>query len=195
MRPVIAALSLALLASSSAASPLPDPDTEVAMREFEAGAELYRQRRYEGAIARFEAAWKLKPLPLFDYNIARCYDRLGRWGDAADAYERYLAVAAPGGSEAALVADRVAVLRARARDDARAKLPAPVAVAAVATPVSSAPDLAGPRKRAGGWRWWVAGSAGVAVVGGAVVGLGVGLREGEVQYPTTTEGLYVVRFP
>ena len=43
-----------------------------------------------------EAAYQLKPLPDLQYNLAQCYERLGRYNDAATAYETYLK-AQPGG--------------------------------------------------------------------------------------------------
>jgi tetratricopeptide (TPR) repeat protein len=70
--------------------PPQDPDTEVARRHFDRGTELYDRQDYQNAVGEFKAANEAKPHPDFDYNIARCYDRLGDWNDALTYYKRYL---------------------------------------------------------------------------------------------------------
>jgi tetratricopeptide (TPR) repeat protein len=107
MRGIVVAL---LLPCWAGAGELPDPDTEVAQRLFTEGAAAYDAHDYVAALARFEAARRIKPLPAFDYNIARCQDRLGHEREALDGYERYLA-SQP--LDAAEVQGRVAVLRRR----------------------------------------------------------------------------------
>ena len=136
----IVALCLVLAAHVAAADePAPppatvDPDTEVARRHFERGIELYDQEKYDEAIAEFQAANVARPRPAFDYNIARCYDRLGDWSHALDYYRRYLAAAGtlPDADE---VRGRVQELEERTR-----KLtPPPVAAPAPPPPVAAAP--------------------------------------------------------
>jgi tetratricopeptide (TPR) repeat protein len=70
--------------------PPQDPDTEVARRHFDRGTELYDRQEYQNAVAEFKAANEAKPHPDFDYNIARCYDRLGDWNGALTYYRRFL---------------------------------------------------------------------------------------------------------
>ena len=193
-------LAAALFALPALAQPvLPDPDTEVAARRFAVGAEFYRRQQYEDAIREFEAARKLAARPLLDYNIARCLDRLGRWTDAADAYERFLD-AAPGAPEAREVHDRVVVLRRRVAEESPRTVPVvavvPVpAVRPVPAAVHAPPPV--PVKAPSRWRWWAGGAVGVAVMGGVAVGLGVGLSgsEGTAMVPMTDYGHFDVRFP
>jgi tetratricopeptide (TPR) repeat protein len=66
-------------------------ETEVAKLRFSLGDLLYKADRYGEAVIEFEAARKLRPSPNFDYNIARCYERMKDWDAAVAAYERYLA--------------------------------------------------------------------------------------------------------
>lgn len=106
-------LTLLLLSSVASAQPTMDPDTEVARREYGAGAALYESGKYELALEKFRAAEKIDPSPDFDYNIARCLDRLGRWQEAADSYERFVQ-ARPDAPETAGLRERIRVLRARA---------------------------------------------------------------------------------
>ncbi|HEY2745691.1 MAG TPA: hypothetical protein VGL86_13745, partial [Polyangia bacterium] len=89
-----------------------DPDTEVAQRLFGEGVAAYGAHDYAHALEKFEAARRIKPLPAFDFNIARCHDRLGQAAPAIAAYERYLAQA-PDAPDAAEVRERVGILRAR----------------------------------------------------------------------------------
>jgi tetratricopeptide (TPR) repeat protein len=120
-----------------------DPDFEVAQREYRRGSELYEQSRYEEAIQSFEKANAARPRPAFDYNIARCYDRLGKWPEAVRFYERYLA--SPGTANdpgAATVRTRAAQLRARLSAPPKpAETPGSSPPSVVLTPstVSSAP--------------------------------------------------------
>src|SRR5438067_1644343 len=113
-----------------------DPDTEIAQRLFAEGAAAYDAHDYAHALERFEAARRVKPLPAFDYNIARCHDRLGQAAPAIEAYERYLA-AAPDAADAGEVRTRVAVLRARVEPTA----------AGQGAPRQGAPRLDAPRPR------------------------------------------------
>ena len=104
-------LGLTLLAALPARAE--DPDTEIARRHFIAGAKLYNDARYEEAISHFIAARVVKSSPAFDYNIARCHDRLERVAAAIEWYERFLEHA-PDGPEQVTARERLGVLRARA---------------------------------------------------------------------------------
>ena len=90
-----------------------DPDTAAARRHSQR-AQLYEQGHFADALAEFEVARRIKPLPALDYDVARCKERLEDWGGAADAYERYLA-AAPDASDGPELKARVATLRERER--------------------------------------------------------------------------------
>src|SRR5436309_2186453 len=89
-----------------------DPDTEIARRHFGKGSELYKKGDYAGALKEFQSARVIKPAPGFDFNIARCLDRLERWNDAIVAYERFVATAT-NPAEKNEAKERVRILRAR----------------------------------------------------------------------------------
>ncbi len=147
--------AIALMASVSSAqnirSSAADPDSEVARKHFDRGSELYSELKYEQAIVEFQAANEAKPHPDFDYNIARCFDRLGDWPHALDYYRRYLAVS-PKSDD---VRARVAELQTRLER----LVPSPSPETAVVTPP--------PRP----WRLRLAaitvGAAGIAALAGA----------------------------
>jgi tetratricopeptide (TPR) repeat protein len=96
------------------ADPMDDPDTTAARRHFDAGLHYYDHEDFKGALAEFQAARRSKPLPAFDYNIGRCYDRLEMYNEAIDLYERYLR-AAPQSSDAAEVRGRIDALKERVK--------------------------------------------------------------------------------
>jgi tetratricopeptide (TPR) repeat protein len=66
-----------------------NPDMEIARRHFRRGSELYQAGEYEQAIVEFKAARRAKPAPAFDFNIARCYDRLEQLDAAIEWYEHF----------------------------------------------------------------------------------------------------------
>jgi len=68
-----------------------DDKTERARIHLKAAIAYYDEARYEDAAREMEAAYQLKPLPDLQYNLAQCYERMGRYDDAAKAYESYLA--------------------------------------------------------------------------------------------------------
>ena len=111
-------------------SVIPDPDTDAARRHFDRGTALYGQQRYADAVREFETARRIKPLPAFDFNIARSFERLEAWAAAADAYDRYLD-SLRAGKEADDIRARIAVLRARLDESA-----VPKAVPSTTSPAS-----------------------------------------------------------
>jgi tetratricopeptide (TPR) repeat protein len=170
---------VALLTSVSARAAGDDPDTEVARRHFDLGASAYREGQYETAAAEFEQARRIKPLPAFDFNLGRTYDRMERVDDAIAAYERYLGHT-PLPPDADEVRARIAVLRGR-RVVASVSKPAPA-------PAPARPPV---YKR---WWFWTA-LAGVAVAG-AGVGLAVAYTTPKnASIPSTTDGNVAVHYP
>lgn len=86
---LLLSLCVPLLAASLATAQS-DIDLEVAKRRFAAGASAYQRGEYQAALAEFLAASQIHDVPALRFNIGRCLDRLGRWKEAADAYEKYL---------------------------------------------------------------------------------------------------------
>jgi tetratricopeptide (TPR) repeat protein len=93
---------------------LEDPDTEAARRHFERGQELYLAGDYPRALEEFVVARKLRPLVAFEYNIARCYDRMERWEEAIAAYTTFV-LRTQSLADAEEARARVRLLRARVR--------------------------------------------------------------------------------
>ncbi|HEX6835441.1 MAG TPA: tetratricopeptide repeat protein, partial [Polyangia bacterium] len=118
-----------------------DTDTDAARALFRRGTAQYEQKHYREALTSFEQAKSIKPLPAFDYNIARCHEQLAEWGAAADAYERYVDDARPAPPDAAEIRVRIDHLRQRAAPSPTtpppSTLPPPVVATAPTLPPPS----------------------------------------------------------
>ncbi len=99
-------------------------DDEQARTHFMAGTSYFDQARYEEAAAEFEESYRLSGRGLLLVNIARCFERLGRWDDAVSYLERYLADAGDVENRNTLEA-RLASYRERAAAQAPAADPVP----------------------------------------------------------------------
>ena len=117
--PALAALALIALAPAPAqgapprppARQAPDPTAE-AKAHFKKGTDLYRQARYREAIAEFQAAYKLRPHGVLQFNIAQCYEKLGDIPAALTSYHAYLREV-PGAEDRDTVERAIANLEAR----------------------------------------------------------------------------------
>src|SRR4030095_7250105 len=84
------ACAFVFLAGAAPGGSMEDPDTEVARRHFEKGRAHYDRQDYRHALDEFLGAQRAKSLPGFDFNIARCHDRLEEYALAIEHYELYL---------------------------------------------------------------------------------------------------------
>jgi hypothetical protein len=83
-------VALLLTAISSATAQGQDRTKQEAMRLLQEGLDRVEQKDFEGALARFEAAYRVFPSPKILLNIGNALGSLGREPEAADAYERFL---------------------------------------------------------------------------------------------------------
>lgn len=105
---------LAIVISATRVASAQDQKTERARIHLKAAIAYYDEARYDDAVREMEAAYALRPLPDLQYNLAQCYERLGRYQDAAKAYETYLA-GNPAAPDRKLVETRIGNLRERAK--------------------------------------------------------------------------------
>jgi tetratricopeptide (TPR) repeat protein len=110
-----ATVSLGLLAAAPAAHAQPRGDkhaTEALAKElFAKGDAAYAEGRYEEALASFQEAYALSNRPQLLFNVSNALERLGRYADAVDALEKYLASGKP--RERDVVQKRLANLKRR----------------------------------------------------------------------------------
>jgi tetratricopeptide (TPR) repeat protein len=121
--PVVAAvLATALLASPAhaAGTTRSAPTDARALDLFEQSAQAYREGRFQDAVDKLREARTYKAEPVLLYNLGRAYEALGRPGDAADAYAKYLEED-PEASDRKAIEGRVATLRAQAAELAAAR--------------------------------------------------------------------------
>jgi len=184
MRPrfVLAALAmLAVLASVAwAGEPaLAGPKDPAAQERFSRGNRLYRIRKFEEAIAEYQAGAVLELAPVFDYNLGQCYRQLGKYADAIWHYERFLKNVSPGSELHALVTGFLQQMRGELERRAMTQPPTDAAsepevpsrarrhsAPAPGTEPSSAIDGRGDAR-------WYSDSIGWGLAGSGVIGGGV----------------------
>jgi tetratricopeptide (TPR) repeat protein len=186
MMPVASTLlvlaGLGMAATAPDGSPIDDRPGRVF---FEQAEEKFNVGRFDEALADYQAAYEVEPLPAFLFNIGQCYRNLGNYERAQFFFRRYVALAPRSPNRAAadrLIAemDELAAEQSnetnRAPSTGRLALAAPSPAAtgaagtAVVTPVvqqtRDAPASPPVYRRA--WFW-----AGVAVVVAGVVVAGI----------------------
>jgi tetratricopeptide (TPR) repeat protein len=87
-----------------------------AKQHFVQGAAFYQQGRYLEAVREFKAGRELAPLPDFDFNLGRAYEKLEQWDLAIEAYRRYM-TAVPDSPEWSALRARVHILQDRMAED------------------------------------------------------------------------------
>lgn len=81
---------LGLLLGAPATGHTEDGDTKRARALTAKGAHLFENEDYGAAAAAFEQAYDIKPHYLVQCNIARCYEMMGKYSEAARRYRRCL---------------------------------------------------------------------------------------------------------
>jgi hypothetical protein len=91
----------AAAAPAPAAPAAPDTDSDAEANRpkqlFDSGVQSFEEGRFADALASFEQAYRLKPHPLVQVNIANCYDKLNQPAEALEHFEAFLA-SSPGNS-------------------------------------------------------------------------------------------------
>ena len=147
------------------AQELPPEQVEEARGHFERGVSLYERENFALALEEFETAYGLMEghpnRGMMLYNIARCMDRLGRYGEAIDTYARFLVEAPDTSPDRDSARDRMEELnRRRARGELTDGEPE-----AVAEPVGDVPPAQLETRTEGSFvNWIIAGGLLAAAV-------------------------------
>jgi tetratricopeptide (TPR) repeat protein len=159
-------LAIALLYSPCAP---PADDNEAARAHFQVGQSYYDEANYAEALKAFKEAHRLSKRPALHYNIALCYERLDRYGDAITSLEAYLAEV-PEATDRKLVEGRIANLRERERE--RKQQEAREAAARPKPPETkpAAPAVVEqPRPKPHRVATWVVGGLGLGLLAGSAI--------------------------
>ena len=105
-----ACLLVALMFSATRA--YAEKDESAAKVHFLAGQAYYQQSNFADAIREFSESYKLSKKPALLYNVAGCYERMGRLSEAAQALEDYLK-ATPDAADRVTIEARIRALRER----------------------------------------------------------------------------------
>ena len=149
----IPAAALAVLCTLSLPAVAAASQEDDAKRAFAEGKQDFARGEYEKAIAHFQQADAILPSPTLTYNIGTCLERLGRFGEAADAFERYLSESGPPpDDEEKEFQDnlRARIEANRTRQKAAAPTPPPAQTAAPAPAPAPAPTRTPRPYRPGG---------------------------------------------
>lgn len=65
---------------------------EIARREYKLGLVDFKQKRYREALKRFIRVYRLQPHPNLIYNMARSFEELKEYQNAAEYYQKYLKI-------------------------------------------------------------------------------------------------------
>jgi hypothetical protein len=80
-----------VVSAQPASAAAEDPATVKARAHFQNGVKLFNSRNWQGALAEFDAAYRLRPGPSSLKNIALCQKELFRYTDAVDTLKKVLA--------------------------------------------------------------------------------------------------------
>lgn len=149
--------AIALVSPGAEAAPTRSAPTDArALDLFEQSAQAYREGRFQEAVDKLLEARRYKAEPVLLYNLGRAYEALGKPGDAADAYAKYLEEE-PEASDRRAIEGRIATLRGQANE-----------LAAARRDPSSAHDESDGMTAV---PWIVAGIGAAAIGAGAVLGI------------------------
>jgi tetratricopeptide (TPR) repeat protein len=191
---VAVALAVSILAHGAAIANADEgADRAEARRHFESGLAHFNLREYRQAVDDFQAAYRLRPDPVFLYNLAQSFRLANDPEQALYFYRAYLRTSedAPNRHE---VEERIAVLEKLMADKQKMATPPdqtlaptnkpvsppspPPAAAAASSSVPSPVEDRGLARTPVYKKWWLWTVVGVVVVGTAVgVGLGIGLEK------------------
>jgi len=179
----VCAVVCALLVALPPALVRADDAERAARGHFRRGETQFAMGQFAQALKEYQAAYELKPLPGFLFNIGQCHRNLGQLEAAIFSFKRYLRLRPDAPNHAAveeLISDLERQLAAQKATRPPALPPPRPAQVVVVAPL---PPPARPVYK----RWWLWTIIG-AVAAGAAVGLYFGLRPGAAGPPTSALG-------
>jgi len=150
------------------------PTEPNALAHYTKGNRLYRLRKFDDAIAEYQAGAMIEPALAFDYNLGQCYRQLGKYVEAIWHYERFLKHAQPSKERQALVTGFLSQMRAELERKAMTQPPTdiPPDPSPAAARSGPAPALPASPLSSSGERWYSDG-IGWGLVGTGAAGIGI----------------------
>ena len=105
-----------------------DGPIERAKELFDQGSQHYNLGEFAAALESYKRAYRVKPLPAFQFNIAQCHRKLGQHKDAVLMYQSYLTGVPDADNrkvvEGLIAESKLALAEQQKRDDERVRLDA-----------------------------------------------------------------------
>jgi tetratricopeptide (TPR) repeat protein len=183
----------AALLTLGIATPALGSDAEAEARvHFQKGMAAFELGKFQEALAEYERAYELAPLPGFLFNIGQCHRNLGNHAKAIFSFRLYLRKK-PEARNREAVGTLISELEAKQRAEARrkkARVPVFVPESRPVVPPPPPPPPPTPVYK----RWWL-WTLVVAAAGGAAVGIYFAARPREASIPESDFPPIVVSRP
>ncbi|MEO6955073.1 MAG: hypothetical protein ABI321_24955 [Polyangia bacterium] len=198
----VCALAVCAPAAFHPAHASPASSKSEARQRYDAGTRHYNLAEYADALVQFKEGYRLRPDPVFLFNIAQCYRLLSEPEEAATFYRSFLREQpeAPNRADVErMVGEQEAIAHAKRDRAANAERAKAVVVLPVAPPVAvtpavdvalAAPAPAHPKPLVKKPWFWVAVVGGAGVVAAAIV---VGVVLGGPRNPHASLGAEVLQ--
>jgi tetratricopeptide (TPR) repeat protein len=180
--PTALALLLVALATLWGGRAAAQDAEKLARGHFRKGETHFAMGRFAEALKEYQAAYELKPLPGFLFNIGQCHRNLGHLEEAVFSFKRYLRLR-PDATNYAAVEELVTELERQIAAQKAARPPTLTGPTGPAGPLGPPPPPPRPVYK----RWWFwTGIA--AVAAGAAVGVYFGVRPRTAGPPASALG-------
>lgn len=140
---------------------------KLARKEYKKGLEHFEASQYEEALTCFLRVYRIEQNPILVYNMARSFEALKRYEDAASHYEEYLKLD-PKASDRGSVSLTIKTLRALGTP------PTASADSSVSSSTEEAQELKDRREATSNrtiWGWSALGTGSALLIGGALMGV------------------------
>lgn len=180
---------VALLATSFPLSVFAQDDATAKIESLsEEAGEAYRDGEYEKAIALFEEAYAIQPIPNLLFNIARVYEKLENWAQAEKYYREFIKSPEAEASAREAALERVDSLKQLQQVASQPETPPePDVPAEPEEPAVVAQPTQPPPKKSSPLPWILIGTGGGLALTGGVFGILAAGKQSTFNNATTAE--------
>ena len=168
-----------------------DETSAEARARYQRGTHRYQLNDYQGALAEFETAYRLKADAALLFNVAQCHRQLGQFQEAAERYREFLRKAGDlDQSRRKKIEQLIEALSQEGKPSSEPLITSLIVEQPMDAPPMTTPTPPPPapvKKPPLYTRWWLWTSVSAVVVVGVGVGLGLGLSHPTVQPTAMTD--------